>query len=134
GDPFSCLGLPTREGHRATVDLPSGTPGFASERSSDPRSALTGGTGGPDPLVELRIVDLPLFGRRAGDHDGDLTAEPLHPADAPGEVTERAAQQLLVLLGEFARDRRSPTAEGGRARRKEGREPSRGLEEDERAR
>ena len=122
---------PSREGHRAAVDLPSGTPRFAGERGSDPRGALAGRARGPDALVELRVVDLLLPRRRPGNHDGDLSPQPLDTADALREVTERAAQQLLVLLGELASDGRFPIAQGRRRGRQEGREPAGRFEEDE---
>src|SRR5262249_62386635 len=101
---------PWREGRGAAVELPSGTPRFAGERGGDPRGARAGRARGPDALVELRVVDLLLPRRRPGNHDGDLSAQPLDTADALREVTERAAQQLLVLLGELASDGRFPIA------------------------
>src|SRR5207245_4634976 len=57
------------------------------------------------------------------------------PAGRPlARVGERAAQYLLVPLGELARDGRLAVAERGLGRGEEVREPARRLEEEERAR
>jgi len=120
-----------REHDGTPVDIPPRPTRLAGERRGDPGGALAGGAGGADPFVERRVVDPPRSRRCAGDHDGDLSAEPVDPVDALAEVRQRAAQHLLVPLGELARDHRLAITQRGLGGRQEGGEPARGLEEDE---
>ena len=76
----------------------------------------------------------PRAARGGADHDDDLAPRCARRGVLRGERVERAATDLLVQLGQFARHRRGPRAEFEREVGERLREPARRFVEDQRAR